>query len=91
MLKSQECFTYVKLKEYQVNRSSVLMLKTVWAKFRDGTIEFLEPMDIPDGSRILVTVLPDEESDFWQQTSQSTLDAVWDNQEDDIYAELLKK
>ena len=67
------------------------MLKTVWAKFRHGTIEFSEPMDIPDGSRILVTVLPDEESDFWQQASQSTLDAVWDNQEDDIYAELLKK
>ena len=65
------------------------MLKTVWAKFRHGTIAFLEPMEISDGSRILVTVLPDTE--FWQNASQSALDQVWDNHEDDIYAERLKK
>ena len=67
------------------------MLKTVWAKFRHGTIEFLEPMDIPDGSRILVTVLREEDTEFWQNASQSALDQVWDNHEDDIYAERLKK
>ena len=67
------------------------MLKTVWAEFRHGTIEFLEPMDIPDGSRILVTVLREEDTEFWQNASQSALDQVWDNHEDDIYAERLKK
>ena len=67
------------------------MLKTVWAKSRHGTIEFLEPMEISDGSRILVTVLPEEDTEFWQNASQSALDQVWDNHEDDIYAERLKK
>ena len=67
------------------------MLKTVWAKFRHGTIKFLEPIEISDGSRILVTVLREEDTEFWQNASQSALDQVWDNHEDDIYAELLKK
>ena len=29
--------------------------------------------------------------DFWLQASQPSLDAIWDNCEDDIYAELLEK
>ena len=31
-----------------------------------------------------------EEASFWQMSSQSSLAAVWDNTEDDIYGELLK-
>ena len=29
------------------------------------------------------------EIEFWQQASQPSLNAVWDNSEDDIYAQLL--
>jgi hypothetical protein len=32
----------------------------------------------------------DEVTNFWQGASTSSLDAVWDNAEDDVYAELLK-
>ena len=35
-----------------------------------------------------VTVLPEEDTEFWQNASQSALDQVWDNPGDDIYAEL---
>jgi len=67
------------------------MLKTLWAIVRQGKIELLEPAEIPEGARILVTFLPDDESEFWLQTSRVSLDAVWDNTEDDVYAQLLQK
>jgi hypothetical protein len=67
------------------------MPKTVWATFRQGKVELLEQIDVPDGARVLVTILPDEEDKFWLQTSQSSLDPVWNNEEDDVYAQLLQK
>ena len=67
------------------------MLKTVWATVREGKIELLEPTDLSEGTKVLVTLLPDneEDSEFWAQASQSSLDTVWDNPEDDVYAQLL--
>jgi hypothetical protein len=65
------------------------MLKTLWATVRQGKIELLESAELPEGTRVLVTLLPDDENEFWLQGSQTSLDAVWDNAEDDIYAELL--
>jgi hypothetical protein len=65
------------------------MLRTLWATIRQGKIELLETTEIPEGTRVLVTLLPDDESGFWLQASQTSLDAVWDNTEDDVYAQLL--
>jgi hypothetical protein len=59
------------------------MPQTVWATFNQGKVELLEQIDVPDGARVLVTILPDEEDKFWLQTSQRSLDAVWNNEEDD--------
>lgn len=67
------------------------MLKTLWATVRQGKIELLEPVELPEGTRVMVTLLPDNETEFWVQTSQVSLDAVWDNTEDDVYAQLLEK
>ncbi|MEC4803661.1 MAG: hypothetical protein SAJ12_22910 [Jaaginema sp. PMC 1079.18] len=39
---------------------------------------------------MLVTVLPDDEAEFWLQASEVSLNAVWDNAEDDVYAQLLQ-
>lgn len=65
------------------------MLKTLWATVRQGKIELLESAELPEGTKVLVTLLPDDENEFWLQASQKSLDAVWDNAEDDIYAQLL--
>lgn len=65
------------------------MLKTLWATVRQGKIELLELSELPEGAKVLVTLLPDEEADFWLQASQTSLDTVWDNTEDDVYAQLL--
>ena len=66
------------------------MLKTLWATVRRGKIELLESAELPEGVRVLVTVLPDDEAEFWLSVSQTSLDAVWDNAEDDVYAQLLQ-
>jgi hypothetical protein len=65
------------------------MLSTIHAVVRDGKIELLEQVSLPDGAHVLVTVLSEEEHSFWQQASESALKQIWDNPEDDIYAELL--
>ncbi len=58
----------------------------MWAVVHEGKIELLEDVDLPEGGKLLVTLLPaDEDSQFWLEASQSSLDAVWDNVEDDIY------
>jgi len=68
------------------------MLNTIWAVVRKGKIELLEPINLHEGQRILVTLFSEaEEDDFWLQVSQSSLAAIWDNTEDDIYAELLQE
>jgi hypothetical protein len=66
------------------------MMTTIRAIVREGKIELLEEVDIPDGTEVLVTPLVDE-PDFWLGASESALGAVWDNTEDDVYAELLEE
>jgi predicted DNA-binding antitoxin AbrB/MazE fold protein len=66
------------------------MLETIPAVVRDGKIELLEKVDVPEGARLLVTVLPDEDKEFWLGASQSSLGKVWDNAEDDVYEKLLE-
>ena len=48
-----------------------------------------EPIDLVDGQRVLVTILSDEEIGFWMDAASGSVDAIWDNEEDDVYAELL--
>ena len=65
------------------------MLSTVRAVVHEGKIELLDRIDLPEGSKLLVTVLPDEEASFWLDASRASLDRIWDNPEDDVYAHLL--
>ena len=67
------------------------MLNTMWAVVRDGKIKLLSDTPLIEGSKLLVTIFPEQEKDFWSLASQDSLDAVWDNEEDDVYAQLLKK
>ncbi len=64
------------------------MLNTIRAIFKEGKIQLLEEIELPEGTEMLVTPLLDE-ADFWVKTSQPALDKVWDNAEDNVYAELL--
>ena len=66
------------------------MLNTIRAVVREGKIELLEKAELPEGTEVLVTPLVDEPS-FWLNAGESSLDSIWDNSEDDVYAELLEK
>ncbi len=65
------------------------MLTTLWATVRNGKIELLDLNELPEGTKAIVTLLPDDETDFWLQSSQTSLDVIWDNKEDEVYAQLL--
>jgi Protein of unknown function DUF104 len=67
------------------------MPKTMRAVVREGKIELLEPVELPEGASVLVTLVPDEETEFWRHASQPSLDAIWDNPEDDVYGKLLEE
>lgn len=67
------------------------MLQAAWAVIHDGKIELLEPLNLPNGTKVIVTALVegDEDRQFWLGASTTTLDKIWNNDEDDIYADLL--
>ena len=65
------------------------MMNSIWATVQGGRIEPAEHVELPEGARVLVTLLPDDEGKFWAGASEQSLAAIWDNTEDDVYAQLL--
>ena len=66
------------------------MQNSIRGTVRNGKIELPNSVTIPEGTEVIVTLVP-EDLDFWMRASESSLAAIWDNTEDDVYAELLKK
>lgn len=66
------------------------MLSTALGIVKDGKIEILERIALPEGQRVLVTILLDYDM-FWREASQETLKQIWDNNDDDVYARLLNE
>ncbi len=52
------------------------MLNTVRAVVREGKIDLLEPVDLPEGTTVLVTPLIEEDTLFWARVSHVALDAA---------------
>lgn len=68
------------------------MLNTIRAVVRDNKrIELLETCEVPEGTEVLVTILSGSDETFWLKSSESSLKKVWDNQEDDVYEQLLSR
>ena len=65
------------------------MSNAIRAVVRGGRIELLEEVEIPEGTEVLVTPL--DEAEFWLKASENSAASVWDNSEDDVYADLLEK
>jgi len=69
-----------------------MMLRTVWLEIRDGKIEPIDNVPLPEGAKAIVTFISDdEEARFWLFASERALAGVWENKEDDVYAELLQE
>ena len=68
------------------------MYKTVWAIVCNGKVELLENLQLSEGSKVLVTLIPEQdEGQFWLTASENALNKIWDNTEDEVYAELLQE
>jgi hypothetical protein len=65
------------------------MLTSFWGIVRDGKIEPRESAVLPEGAHVLVTVINDDDRQFWNAVSEQSLKKIWDNPQDDVYAELL--
>ena len=53
------------------------MLHTVWAVIHDGKIELLEGVAFPEGAKVIVTWVPEEdEPRFWLSASETSLAEV---------------
>ena len=66
------------------------MQERIRAIVSQGKIEPLQELQVPDGTEVLITILPND-GDFWLSASGRSIDAVWDNPADDVYADLLEK
>jgi hypothetical protein len=66
-----------------------VMQETIRAIVSEGRLEPLEELSIPDGTEVFVTIVTNGE--FWLDASESSLEAIWGNPEDDVYAELLPR
>jgi hypothetical protein len=70
---------------------AMTMITTVRGIVRGGRVELPTDIQLDDGVRVLVTALPSDDSEFWMRSSQMSLDTIWNNEQDDVYAQLLKK
>ena len=67
------------------------MTNTMEVVVKDGLFVPTGDITWPEGTKAIVTIVGDEEREFWLSASEESLNAIWDNEEDDVYAELLKK
>jgi predicted DNA-binding antitoxin AbrB/MazE fold protein len=67
------------------------MPNTIEAVVKNGQFVPIESITWPDGTKAIVTIVDDDEREFWLSASEESLNAIWDNEEDDVYAELLSK
>jgi len=65
-------------------------MKTIIATVKNGKIELPPQEQLPEGTQITV-IIDEPDANFWQNTSHNSLAKIWDNTEDDIYAQLLQE
>jgi hypothetical protein len=46
--------------------------------------------DLPEDAEVLVTLIPEDDAQFWLHAGEVSLKAVWDNPEDEVYSRLLE-
>jgi hypothetical protein len=67
------------------------MLNTFQTYFKEGQILLTNEIEIPENAKIFVSFIDNTKEDFLLKASESSLDKIWNNNEDDIYEQLLKK
>ena len=66
-------------------------MNTIEAVVKNGMIVPMGDVHLEEGEKVLVTLGNSYDESFWLSANSETLDKIWDNEEDDVYAELLAK
>ena len=73
------------------------MTTTVEAIYEDGVLKLPERLPLPERTHVKVTIdsgsggCEDTERSAWLRLSEEALTRTWDNSEDDVFNELLKR
>ncbi|OGU17443.1 MAG: hypothetical protein A2X61_08995 [Ignavibacteria bacterium GWB2_35_12] len=67
------------------------MLISHQAVYESGNLKLPKDASIPDGSKVIVTVIEEPSEDYFIKASEEMLDKIWNNDNDDIYEQLLEK
>ncbi len=70
------------------------MSTTVEAIYEEGKLVLPHPLPIPEKTQVRVIIQTDEgdtERAAWLRVSEENLTRTWDNPDDDVFNELLKK
>lgn len=68
------------------------MIKTIKTIYQEGKVKLPEDTEIPENATIFISYSDEDELDSEiLGSSESYLDKIWDNTEDDIYERLLNK
>jgi hypothetical protein len=67
------------------------MLQTIQTRYHKGQISLSEGVAIPDNSIVYISFKDNTKDDFFLKASESSLENIWNNSEDDIYEQLLEK
>ena len=71
------------------------MTTTVEAIYENGMLKLPAPLPLPEKAHVTVTIQSDTVSDTergaWLKLSEDALTKSWDNPDDDVFNELLKK
>ncbi len=65
-------------------------MQVIEAVVKNGQIVPVGEVDLEEGSRVLVTLSNGDDRGFWLAATEHSLKSIWDNEDDDIYAELLE-
>lgn len=58
---------------------------------KNGRIVPTTAVTLREGSRAIITLVDRGDNDFWLSASEESAASVWENSDDDAYAELLEK
>ncbi|MFH1050964.1 MAG: hypothetical protein V1779_08585 [bacterium] len=61
------------------------------AIYENGKLVLSGNEQIPNGAKVFVAVVSEPQQDYLLKASEEVLDKIWNNEEDNIYEELLKK
>ena len=68
------------------------MTQTFEAIYENGRLVLLKPLPLPENCHVRVTIeTGDADREAWLKLSEKSLAEVWNNANDDVFNELLKK